>query len=317
MKRILLVSEVASLGRAFDRYVHIHKEEERRNVSVTNYGVKTEDLQGMIGTAAPKEEDPLSPVEAVDRATAKYVIDPDDRHPITGQLSEAQKARVVSLLDQWAEPTLNDTQETMVCDGCTLHGSEFYPFSYSLFLSVFQPTVNELLQFRRALEYLNTPYPFSGSFGLADTRDSTIVSSQKCYQRLLLRSAHHEVLTFDIVALLAIESNGQLDSEKVKDLIKIFKPDRDGRMECVEFVKCIDEVYKELRLLRASVANSSKIDRAFESIFNVVFYAILGCLVLSQLGYDPLALFLSISGVILAFAFMIGSASSKYFEVSC
>jgi hypothetical protein len=36
--------------------------------------------------------------------------------------------------------------------------------------------------------------------------------------------------------------------------------------------------------------------------------------ILSQLGFDPLALFLSISGVILAFAFMIGSASSKYFE---
>lgn len=38
------------------------------------------------------------------------------------------------------------------------------------------------------------------------------------------------------------------------------------------------------------------------------------CVILSQLGFDPLALFLSISGVILAFAFMIGSASSKYFE---
>jgi hypothetical protein len=65
-------------------------------------------------------------------------------------------------------------------------------------------------------------------------------------------------------------------------------------MPCVDFVKSIDEVYKELRLLRASVANSSKIDRAFESIFNVIFYTITFCLILSQLGYDPLALFLSI-----------------------
>jgi hypothetical protein len=37
-------------------------------------------------------------------------------------------------------------------------------------------------------------------------------------------------------------------------------------------------------------------------------------IILSQLGFDPLALFLSVSGVVLAFAFMIGSASSKYFE---
>ena len=46
------------------------------------------------------------------------------------------------------------------------------------------------------------------------------------------------------------------------------------------------------------------------------FYAVVICVILSQIGYDPLALFLSISGVILGFAFMIGSASSKYFEVS-
>jgi 1,4-dihydroxy-2-naphthoate octaprenyltransferase len=65
-------------------------------------------------------------------------------------------------------------------------------------------------------------------------------------------------------------------------------------MPCVDFVKSIDEVYKELRLLRASVANSSKIDRAFESILNFLFYTIAFCLILSQLGYDPLALFLSI-----------------------
>jgi hypothetical protein len=36
--------------------------------------------------------------------------------------------------------------------------------------------------------------------------------------------------------------------------------------------------------------------------------------ILSQLGFDPLALFLSLSGVILAFGFIIGSASAKYFE---
>ena len=65
-----------------------------------------------------------------------------------------------------------------------------------------------------------------------------------------------------------------------------------------------------------SVANSSKIDQAFESIFNIGFYAILACIILSWLNFDPLALFLSLSGIVLAFAFMIGSASAKYFEVS-
>ena len=67
-------------------------------------------------------------------------------------------------------------------------------------------------------------------------------------------------------------------------------------------------------ILYRSVTNSSKIDRSFEIIFNWLFYAVSITIILGQLGYSPMALFLSISGVILAFAFMIGSASSKYFE---
>lgn len=46
-----------------------------------------------------------------------------------------------------------------------------------------------------------------------------------------------------------------------------------------------------------------QIDTAFENIFNIVFYGLIIVVVLSQLGFDPLAMFLSISGVILAFAF--------------
>jgi small-conductance mechanosensitive channel len=82
----------------------------------------------------------------------------------------------------------------------------------------------------------------------------------------------------------------------------------------LDFVKSVDTVYKEAKLLRASVANSEKIDRAFERAINIVFFTIFICVTLSQIGYDPLALFLSLSSIILAFAFMIGTASSKMFE---
>jgi len=44
------------------------------------------------------------------------------------------------------------------------------------------------------------------------------------------------------------------------------------------------------------------------------FYVVLASTVLSVLGFSPFQIFLSLSSVILAFAFMIGSASSKYFE---
>jgi small-conductance mechanosensitive channel len=54
----------------------------------------------------------------------------------------------------------------------------------------------------------------------------------------------------------------------------------------------------------------SQIDKSFENIFNIVFYGLIVVVVLSQLGFDPLAMFLSISGVILAFAF---STSCSHF----
>jgi small-conductance mechanosensitive channel len=51
----------------------------------------------------------------------------------------------------------------------------------------------------------------------------------------------------------------------------------------------------------------------YPCLFNS-FYALVTTIILIQLGFDPLALFLSLSGVILAFGFIIGSASAKYFE---
>jgi small-conductance mechanosensitive channel len=64
------------------------------------------------------------------------------------------------------------------------------------------------------------------------------------------------------------------------------------------------------------VAKSIQLEKAFESIFNIFFYIVLVCIVLASLGIDPLVLFASISGFVLGFAFMIGAACSKYFEVS-
>lgn len=74
--------------------------------------------------------------------------------------------------------------------------------------------------------------------------------------------------------LRSVRKDGHLDQEKLKDLIKLFRPDRDGSLACIDFVKSVDRVYKELRLLRASVTSSSKIDRALETILNGIFYVI-------------------------------------------
>lgn len=293
MKKILLVSEVSSLGRIFERQARESDVNEQRRSTITaeTFGLNKERFEVLM-SALPDDSTlgGYAPSEPGAEETRR-VIDPDDRHPLTGSLTQNQKSRITQLLGQWEEPNVSDSKTQN------------------------RVSVSELLQFRRALEFLNTTYPFSGSFGLADRRETTVASSQEVYDRLLLRSPDPFIVQFDVIALLGVTKDGSLDHDKLKDLIKLFRPDRDGSIDCIDFVKSIDTVYKELRLLRASVANSSKIDRAFESIFNVIFYAIVICIILSQIGYDPLSLFLSISGVILGFAFMIGSASSKYFEV--
>ena len=162
---------------------------------------------------------------------------------------------------------------------------------------------------------MDTDFPFSAAFGIADTRAACIASAQKVYERLLLKKRTVDgMLHFDTIASLAV--NRELDTDRAKDFIRTFRPDRDGILSMVDFVRSVDTVYKELRLLRATVVSSSKIDKALESILNIIFYVIMACIILSQTGFDPLALFLSLSSIILAFAFMIGSASAKYFEVS-
>ena len=119
-----------------------------------------------------------------------------------------------------------------------------------------------------------------------------------------------------MLALTALQADGTMVPQKIRDLVQIFRPNQKGNLTLVDFCKSIDSLYKELRLLRASVRNSQKIDHSFEQIFNVVFYTVLIFICLALLGFDPLALFLSLSSFALAFSFMISRASSNYFDVS-
>ena len=184
-------------------------------------------------------------------------------------------------------------------------------------------SISAILQFRQSLAFMDLSYPFSISFGLADTRAHCVESSQGVYRRLMHYNPKNTsgILEFDALASLAKLGDDPtavvIDSDKMKDLIRLFRPDRQGNLTMLDFVKSVDAVYKKLRLLRASINGSSQIDRATEFMINCLFYFTLFCIILARLKIDPLKFFLSMSSVILAFAFMIGSASAKYFEVSC
>lgn len=45
----------------------------------------------------------------------------------------------------------------------------------------------------------------------------------------MIRTPNAEELGFDIMAQTAMGSNGSLDKTKLKDLIRLFRPDRDGK----------------------------------------------------------------------------------------
>eukprot|EP00980_Cylindrotheca_fusiformis_P014169 scaffold3720_cov141-Cylindrotheca_fusiformis.AAC.8 len=222
--------------------------------------------------------------------TQDKALDMNKTDPLTGRLDDLEKAKLNQLLGQWEEPDRHTAGEKT------------------------QISISEVLRFRNALSFINNDYPFSYSFGLACSREATIRSAQELYNRLLSLSPSQVHLQFETIVHIALKHDGSIDTEKAKQAIKIFRPDREGNLEVMDFIKSIDAIYKEFRMLQASIENSSQIDRKFESIINVAFYAITATIVLSQIGVDPLALFLSFSSVLVAFAFMIGSASAKYFE---
>jgi len=86
--------------------------------------------------------------------------------------------------------------------------------------------------------------------------------------RLFLDSPESPYLNFDVIATLARRSDDSFNIEFLKDLIALLRPGRDGTITLIEFVKSVDAVYKQARLLSASIKNSHKIDVAFEFIFN-------------------------------------------------
>jgi hypothetical protein len=142
-------------GRDFEKYVRTHENAEvKAPPSAMAFGLSTEKLNGLLSNAG---DDSCSAgscsrfasksmhSSSFDPGDPDLIINPDDRHPLTGSLSSSQKTKVIQLLGAWEEPTI--TEEAT---GTT--------------------SVNALLQFRRAHATLRVAYPFSGSFGLADSR---------------------------------------------------------------------------------------------------------------------------------------------------
>jgi hypothetical protein len=175
-------------------------------------------------------------------------------------------------------------------------------------------SIKDILQFRQAVSMMDDTYPFTPAFGPAKTRVMCVESSERLYDTLMKNTPNEKLLPFETLSRIAYDSKGQLMRDKTKALIKLFRPNRQGFLTKLEFVSSVDEVYRELRLFRASLANSSSIDDVFELIINIIFYIISFFLVLLIVGFEVWEPILSFSAFFFSFSFMFGPASSKYFE---
>lgn len=278
VRKILLIGEVARLAMDLDLRMSTENIQMRAAVLAFN----TESIEYKSARGEIDE----------DSSTGQSTPCPNGirRDRYTGSITQSQKNELMGLLESWEEP---EAEKKSRIDNVSM---------------------SEILQFRQALEIALNDFPFSMKFGLADTREHCIESSQRVYRRLMLRQSDGAALDFDTIALLATTDDGGIDQEKMKDLIRLFRPERDGTLTVVDFVKSVDTVYKRLRLLSASISNAAQIDNAAERIFNCIFYTVLAIIIVSVLGFDPMALFLSISSIIVASAFMIANASSRWFE---
>jgi hypothetical protein len=123
-----------------------------------------------------------------------------------------------------------------------------------------------ILRFKQSLAFMDESYPFSIAFGLADNRENCVQAAGDLYRCFLRTNGGSDKLHFEtLVEAVRNPITKEINEKQVKDLVKLFRPERDGTLDLIGFVRSVDQVYKDLRLLRASIRNSSQIDSAFEA----------------------------------------------------
>lgn len=100
------------------------------------------------------------------------------------------------------------------------------------------------------------------------------------YRRLVIHQNEGAVLHFDTIAAIALNKDDTMDEDKMRELVRLCRPNRQGVLSEIDFLKSIDSLYKEFRLLQATITNSGSMDRAFEIMINYAFYVVLWCIIL-------------------------------------
>ena len=66
------------------------------------------------------------------------------------------------------------------------------------------------------------------AWGETTTRDRTIIGSQEVFGKLMNRSTDPNLLKFEVLAAVAKQSDGTLNYDKLRRIIRMLRPDRAG-----------------------------------------------------------------------------------------
>jgi hypothetical protein len=256
MRKTLLVGKVASLSWDLEKnYQALDKEVVEDISSAFTRASSHEGSSTGSPTASSKPPSMRARLESV----GSY------HSAVTDQMnfSISDTVRIKKLLGDWEEPNAVDqaivsTFRAALHYLCLVPQDDCLTMPYVLQQNI---TIAAIIQFRQSLSTLNTNFPFGVRFGLAGTRVECIASSEKVYKSLMRSNEERAILSFETLALVAVDPDGTLNQEKLKELVKVFRPDRDGNLTLLDFAKSVDAVYRDLRLLRANVANNSKVSR--------------------------------------------------------
>jgi len=310
LAKMLLVSQIARLGRHIDSNINVsiisdgyaYPMQQNKSIALPGLTTDSEDDIDDVSRSASK-----TPSESQTNGFGQSLLDagigsklvsklskprPDNARASLNKsttMSSSKQLEIMQLLNEWEEPDIKTN-------------------------SASKASIKDILQFRQAVSMMDDMFPFTPAFGPANTRMACVQSSENLFHVLQRKTPTLPLLPFETLSELAYDGNGTLMRVKVKALIKLFRPDRKGFLTKLDFVSSVDNVYKDLRLFRASLANSSSIDDSFEMMINLAHFLLVIVVVLFILGFKRWKPILSVSAFFFSFSFMFGPASSKIFE---
>lgn len=198
-------------------------------------------------------------------------------------------------------------------------------------------TGNQIVEFRQAFAVMTTPYFLSTAFGPVETREECIQSADRTFRRMqsVMDGQSVEAASTLTSSTLALTSKEEMmvvnlqqmtewmfegfpkehARERSNGMMELLCPGNSkGLVEKIQFVKAMDSIYKEVRLLENAVANTSNVDRQYEKVINIFFYVTTALIAYGILGLDLSKLWISLSSLLLSSAFMIGPACAQAFE---